>query len=47
MESDVRYYTRRCAAELAAAQRALTPEARARRTMLAESYRDKLRALAG
>lgn len=45
MESDVRYYTRRAAAETLAAQRALTPEARARRVMLAESYREKLRAL--
>ena len=45
MESDVRYYSRRAAAELLAAQRALTPEARARRTLLAESYREKLRTL--
>lgn len=45
MESDVRYYTRRAAAELLAARRALTPEARARRTLLAESYREKLRTL--
>lgn len=45
MESDFRYYTRRAAAEALAAQRAVTPEARARRSMLAESYREKLRAL--
>jgi hypothetical protein len=45
MESDVRYYARRAAAETLAAERALTPEARARRSMLAESYREKLRAL--
>lgn len=46
MESNVRYYARRAAAEALAAQRAVTPEARARRSMLAESYLEKLRALA-
>lgn len=45
VESDVRYYMRRIAAETHAASRAVTPEARARRTMLADSYREKLRAL--
>lgn len=45
MESNVRYYTRRAAAETLAAQRAVTPEARARRVTLAESYLQKLRAL--
>jgi hypothetical protein len=45
VESDIRYFWRRAAAETLAAQRALTPEARARRMVLAESYREKLRAL--
>jgi hypothetical protein len=45
MESNLRYYARRAAAETLAAERAITPEARARRSMLAESYREKLRAL--
>ena len=45
VESDIRYYTRRAAAELQAARRAVTPAARERRMVLAQSYQDKLRAL--
>jgi hypothetical protein len=45
VESDIRYYTRRAAAEMLAARRAVTPAARERRIMLAESYQEKLRAL--
>jgi hypothetical protein len=45
VESDIRYYSRRAAAELLAARRAVTPEARARRMVLAQSYQEKLRAL--
>jgi hypothetical protein len=45
VESDIRYYTRRAAAELQAARRAITPAARERRMVLAQSYQEKLRAL--
>jgi hypothetical protein len=45
VESNVRYYQRRVAAEVLAAQRAVTPEARARRMVLVQSYQEKLRAL--
>ena len=45
MESDLRYYSRRAAAEQAAAIRALTPEARGRRLMLAEQFAAKARDL--
>ncbi len=45
MESDLRYYSRRAAAEQAAASRALTPEARGRRLMLAEQFAAKARDL--
>ncbi len=41
MESDFRYYQRRAAAEWAAAERAVTPQARNRRLELARSYRMK------
>jgi hypothetical protein len=41
MESDFRYYQRRAAAEWAAAERAVTPQARARRLHLAQTYRMK------
>ncbi len=43
MESDFRYYQRRAASEKAAAMRAVTPEARARRLLLAHSYTVKAR----
>lgn len=45
MESDVRYYMRRICTERAAAERALTAEARSRRLQLVESYMQKLAAL--
>lgn len=47
MESDLRYYARRLSVERAAAQRALTAEARDRRLQLVESYTQKIRALGG
>ncbi|MBJ6121244.1 hypothetical protein [Sphingomonas mollis] len=47
MESDYRYYARRVVIERAAAERALTAEARERRLRLVESYTRKLEALAG
>jgi len=42
MDSRERYYQRRAAEELAAARRAVTPEARKRRQDLAQSYLDRL-----
>jgi hypothetical protein len=47
MESNERYYARRASEELRAAQRAITPEARARRRALAELFESKARELAG
>ncbi len=41
MESNERYYARRAVEELRALERAITPEARARRLALAESFRLK------
>jgi hypothetical protein len=38
MESDLRYFRRRAAAETLAAKRSVTPEARARHLELAEKY---------
>lgn len=38
MESDLRYFRRRAAAESLAAKRAITPEGRARHQELAERY---------
>jgi hypothetical protein len=38
METNQRYFARRASEELRAAARALTPEARARRRALAESF---------
>ena len=38
MESDLRYFRRRAVAELMAAKRSITPEARARHLELAEKY---------
>lgn len=38
MESNQRYFARRASEELRAAARAVTPEARARRRALAESF---------
>jgi hypothetical protein len=46
MESNERYYARRASEELRAAQRAITPEARARRRALAELFEKKARELA-
>lgn len=43
MESNEKYYARRAVEELRALERAVTPEARARRLALAESF--KLKAL--
>jgi hypothetical protein len=45
MESNDRYYARRATEELRAFERAVTPEARARRLALAEAF--QLKALAG
>lgn len=47
MESNVRYYARRAAYEAAAAAKALTPEARLRRTALADMFARKARELCG
>lgn len=41
MESNERYYARRAVEELRAFERAVTPEARARRLALAESFQLK------
>ena len=43
MESNERYYTRRAVEELRALERAITPEARARRLALAEAFQLKAR----
>jgi hypothetical protein len=45
MESDLRYYVRRLGMERAAAERALTAEARDRRLRLVESFTRKIAAL--
>ena len=42
MEPDARFYRRRAAEELAAAQRAVTPAARDRRVQLARSFLKRL-----
>ena len=47
MESDLRYYARRAAAERQAAARAVTSEARERRLTLAAGFMRKLDALTG
>lgn len=47
MESDIRYYLRRAAAELRAARLAITPEAQARRLMLAERFTQRVAELRG
>lgn len=47
MESDLRYYVRRLTMERAAAQRALTAEARDRRMQLVKSYTRKIAELRG
>jgi hypothetical protein len=41
MESNERYYARRAVEELRALERAVTPEARARRLALAEAFQAK------
>ncbi len=43
MEPDARFYRRRAYEELAAAQRAVTPEARDRRVQLARSFLSRLK----
>lgn len=43
MEPDSRFYRRRASEELAAAQRAVTPEARNRRIQLARAFMSRLR----
>ena len=43
MESNERYYARRAVEELRAADRALTPEGKARRRALAEAFEAKAR----
>ncbi len=45
LESDLRYYARRLSVERAAAERAVTNEARERRMRLVETYTRKLAAL--
>ena len=45
MESDIRYYRRRANEEMAAANRAVTDAARARRLQLADLYAQRLAAL--
>lgn len=47
LESDQRYYARRAAFEQTAALRAVTPEARERRTQLARHYATKAQECAG
>lgn len=44
MESNERYYARRAAEELRGAERALTPEGKARRRALAEAFQQKCQA---
>ena len=44
MESDARFYRRRANEELAAASRAVTPEARERRMQLASVFLQRLKA---
>jgi hypothetical protein len=43
LEPDARFYRRRASEELAAAQRAVTPEARDRRIQLARSFLSRLK----
>ncbi len=43
MESNERYYARRAVEELRGADRALTPEGKARRRALAEAFLEKAR----
>ncbi|MET1112329.1 MAG: hypothetical protein ABWX67_12450 [Allosphingosinicella sp.] len=43
MESNERYYARRAVEELRALERAITPEAKARRLALAEAFQLKAR----
>ena len=45
MESNERYYARRAVEELRALERAVTPEARARRLALAEAFQMKAQSL--
>ena len=45
MESNQRYYARRASEEMRAAERAVTPEGRARRRALAELFEKKAREL--
>jgi hypothetical protein len=45
VESDIRYYRRRAFEEMAAASRAVTPEARQRRLQLVDTYVEHLKSL--
>ena len=45
MESDIRFYRRRANEELAAAERAVTPAARARRMQLASAFLERLKSV--
>jgi hypothetical protein len=45
MESDVRFFRRRANEEIAAAQRAVTEAARARRLVLADAFLQRLKAV--
>lgn len=45
MESDIRFFSRRASEEMAAANRAVTPEARARRLQLVDTFVQKLEAM--
>jgi hypothetical protein len=45
MESDIRFFSRRASEEMAAANRAVTPEARARRLQLVDVFVGKLEEL--
>jgi uncharacterized membrane protein len=47
MESDRRYYARRALEEFRAAERAVTPEAQARRRALAQLFADKAQGYVG
>jgi hypothetical protein len=47
VESDIRFFMRRAAAESSAAMRAVTPAARERRLHLARTYMDRARELRG
>jgi hypothetical protein len=47
MESDARFFRRRASEEMAAANRAVTDAARARRMILAQAFLERLKAAEG